>query len=75
MLPTEDKSNVREKAFCEEVEHVIIPRKAVRIIIGDCNAQIDQETVYRSTIGRASLYQISNYNGVRIINFATSKDL
>ena len=34
-----------------------------------------RENIFKSTIGNESLHQDSNDNGVRIVNFATSKIL
>ena len=34
-----------------------------------------RENIFKLTIGNESLHQDSNYNGVRIVKFATSKNL
>ena len=34
-----------------------------------------RENIFKLTIGQDSLHQDSNDNGVRIVNFATSKNL
>jgi hypothetical protein len=36
---------------------------------------VGSEDIFKPTIGNESLHQISNDNGVRIVNFATSKNL
>jgi hypothetical protein len=36
---------------------------------------VGREDVFKPTIGKESLHQDSNDNGVRIVNFATSKNL
>ena len=36
---------------------------------------MERENIFKPTIGNESLHQDSNDNGVRIINFATSKNL
>jgi hypothetical protein len=41
----------------------------------DFNAKVGREYIFKSTVGNESLHQDSNDNGVRIINFATSKNL
>jgi len=43
--------------------------------LGDFNAKVGRENIFKPTIGRESLYQYSNDNGVRIVNFATSQNL
>jgi hypothetical protein len=36
---------------------------------------VGKENIFKPTIGNESLHQESNDNGVRIVNFATSKNL
>jgi len=45
----------------------------MKILLGDFNAKVGRENIFKSTIGNESLHQDSNDNGVGIINFATSK--
>jgi hypothetical protein len=47
----------------------------MKILLGDFNAKVGRENIFKLTIGNESLHQDSNDNGVRIINFATSKNL
>jgi hypothetical protein len=42
-------------------------------ILGDFNAKVGKENIFKQTIGNESLHEINNNNGVRVINFATSK--
>jgi hypothetical protein len=44
------------------------------ILLGDFNAKVGREGIFKPTIGNESLHEISNDNGVRLINFATSKN-
>jgi hypothetical protein len=44
----------------------------MKILLGDFNAKVGRENIFKPTIGNESLHQDSNNNGVRIINFATS---
>jgi len=46
----------------------------MKILLGDFNAKLGRE-IFKPTIGNESLHQYSNDNGVRIVNFATSKNL
>ena len=46
----------------------------VLILLGDFNAKVGRENIFKPTIGNESLHQDSNDNGVRIVNFATSKN-
>ena len=47
----------------------------MKILLGDFNAKIGRENIFKPTIGNESLHQDSNDNGVRIVNFATTKNL
>jgi len=47
----------------------------MKILLGDFNAKVGTENIFKLTIGNDSLHQDSNDNGVRIVNFATSKNL
>jgi hypothetical protein len=44
-------------------------------LFGDFNAKIDGEDIFKLTIGNESLHEISNDNGVRVVNFTASKNL
>jgi hypothetical protein len=41
--------------------------------MGDFNAKVKKEDIFKPTIG--SLHEASNDNGVRVVNVATSKNL
>ena len=45
------------------------------IILGDFNAKVGREKIFKPTTGNESLHKYSNDNGVRIVNFSTSKNL
>jgi hypothetical protein len=47
----------------------------MKILLGDFNAKMDRENIFKTTIGNDSAHQDSNDNGVRIANFAISKNL
>jgi hypothetical protein len=47
----------------------------MKILLGDFNAKVGREDILKPTIGNESLHEISNVNGVRSVNFATSKYL
>jgi hypothetical protein len=47
----------------------------MKILLGDFNAKVAKEDIFNPTIGIESLHEISNENGVRLVNFATSKNL
>jgi hypothetical protein len=43
--------------------------------LGDFNAKVGREDIFKPTIGNEGSHEISNDNGVRVVNFATSKNL
>jgi hypothetical protein len=45
----------------------------MKILLGDCNAKVGREDIFKPTIGNESLHEISDDNGVRIVNVAISK--
>ena len=47
----------------------------MKILSGDFNAKVGRENIFKLTIGNESLYQESSDNGVRIVNFAMSKNM
>jgi hypothetical protein len=47
----------------------------MKILLGDFNAKVGREHVFKPTISIESLHAISNDNGVRVVNFAASKNL
>jgi hypothetical protein len=44
----------------------------MKILLGDFNAKVGREDFFKPTIGNERLHEISNDNGVRLVNFATS---
>jgi hypothetical protein len=40
-----------------------------KILLGDFHAKVRKEKIFKPTIGNESLYQNSNDNGVRKVNF------
>ena len=47
----------------------------MKILLGDFNANVGREIIFKPTIGQEILHQESNDNGVRLVIFATSKNL
>jgi hypothetical protein len=44
----------------------------MKILLGDFNARVGKEDIFKPTIGNESLHEINNDNGVRVVNLATS---
>jgi endonuclease/exonuclease/phosphatase family metal-dependent hydrolase len=47
----------------------------MEILLGDFNEKADREDIFKPTIGNESSHKIINDNGVRVVKFATSKNL
>ena len=75
--PSEDKCGDSKDSFYEELEQVFhhFRRYHMKILLGDFNAKVGREDIFKPTIGNEILHQDSNDNGVRIVHFATSKNL
>jgi hypothetical protein len=74
--PCEDKGDDVKDSFYEELWRVFdqFPRYDMKILLGDFNAKVGRENIFKPTIGNESLHEISNGNGVRVVNFATSEN-
>jgi hypothetical protein len=74
--PTEDKTDDVKDSFYKELERVFdkFPKYHMKIML-DFNAKVGREDIFKLTIGNESLHEISNDNGVRLVNFAISKSL
>jgi hypothetical protein len=64
-------------SFYEELESVFdkFPKYHIKILLGDFNAKVGRGDIFKPTIGNESLHEITNDNGVRLVHFATSKNL
>jgi endonuclease/exonuclease/phosphatase family metal-dependent hydrolase len=45
-----------------------------QLLLGDFNAKVGREDIFKLTIGNESPHKISNNNGDRVVNFATTKN-
>jgi hypothetical protein len=63
--------------FYEELEHVFdkFSKYHMKILLGGFNDKVGRKDIFKPTIGNEVLHEISNDNGVRVIKFATSKNL
>jgi endonuclease/exonuclease/phosphatase family metal-dependent hydrolase len=76
-LLQQDKIDGMKDSFCEELEYVFnkFPKYHMKMLLGDLNAKVGREDIFTQEIGNESLHKIRNDNGVRVVNFATSKNL
>jgi hypothetical protein len=65
-----------KNSFHEELECVFdqFLKYRVKILLGDLSTNVGSEDIFKTTIGKESLHEISNGNVVRVVNFATSKN-
>ncbi|XP_008178936.1 craniofacial development protein 2-like [Acyrthosiphon pisum] len=75
--PTEEKTPEEKDEFYENLEQTLneIPRNRIRIVLGDFNAKLGKENIFRSTIGNHSMHDITSENGLRLIDFASGGGL
>jgi hypothetical protein len=75
--PTKDKIDDLKDSFYEDLERVFdkFPKYHMNSLLGDFTAKVGRKDIFKPTIGNESLHEISNDNGVRLLNFATSKNL
>jgi hypothetical protein len=75
--PTEDKNDDVKVSFYEELERVFdkFPKYHLKILLGDFNAKVGRQDIFKPTIGNESFHEISNDNGVGLLNFTTYKNL
>ena len=52
-----------------------VPKYHMKMLLGDFNAKVERENIFKPTIGQESLHQDSNDNGVRLVNFTTLQNL
>jgi hypothetical protein len=74
---TEDKDDDIKDSFYEELEQVFdqFPRYHMKILLRDFNAKVGRENTFKPIIVNESLHEASNDNRIRVVNFATSKNL
>jgi exonuclease III len=70
--PTKDKLDNMKDRFYDALQHVFdkFPRSNMKILLGDFNAKVSKEDIFKPTIGNEGLHEISTNNGVRVVNFA-----
>jgi len=61
--------------FNEGLEQVFyhFPKYHMKTLLGDFNAKVGRQNIFKQTCGKQNLHQDSNDNAVRIVNFATLK--
>ena len=73
--PTNEKMEEVKEEFYNLLEQNInqITNSDIKIILGNINAKVGKEDIYKPTIGHESLHNETNNNGIKMIQFAISK--
>jgi hypothetical protein len=73
--PSQEKSDGSKDSSSEELEQVFdhFPKCHMKSLLGDVNAKLGREDIFKPTIGNECIHQDSNDDGVRTVNFATTK--
>ena len=66
---SEEKSDSKD-SFYKELEQVFdnFPKNHIIIPLGDFNANVGRDNIFKPTLGNKSLQEDRNDNGVRIVN-------
>jgi hypothetical protein len=69
--PTENNDDIYD-TFYKEPQQAFdqFPKYNVKSLLGDINAKVWQEEIFKPTIRNGSLHEISNNNRVTVVNFA-----
>jgi hypothetical protein len=72
-----EHASTEDETFYEELKQVLhlFSKHRIKILLGDFNEKLETETIFKTAIENKSLHEDSNNNGVRVVNFTTSKDL
>lgn len=75
--PTEEADEDSKETFYAQLERLydMAPHYDIKIILGDLNAKIGKEEDLTPTIGKHSLHEESNDNGLKLVSFAASKGM
>ena len=76
-VQSEEKSDDSKDSFFEALEQVFdhFPKYHMKILLGDFNAKLVKEDIFKLKIVNESLHQDRNDNGIRRVNFTTSRNL
>jgi hypothetical protein len=75
--PTEDSEDEIVDEFYETLQSVCdeVPKHDAIITLGDFNAKLGKEQLYKDIIGRHSLHEVTNNNGLRLVQYGTISNL
>ena len=75
--PTEDKTDPAKEKFYEELQLVTdqTPKSDTILVLGDANAKLGKEDIYKEVSGKHTLHELSNWNGEMLLEFAIGNNL
>ncbi len=75
--PHNEKSEDEKENFYNQLARTYnkCPKHDIKIVIGDLNAQVGREEIFKPTIGKFSFHNDTNENGLKLINFAAAHNM
>jgi hypothetical protein len=75
--PKNDSKEEAKDQFHEQLEraYAACPSHDVKLVMGAANAKVGRETVHQPTIGKHSLHESTNENGLRLVDFAAGRQV
>jgi endonuclease/exonuclease/phosphatase family metal-dependent hydrolase len=69
--PTNDSEEEAKDQFFEQLKQAYeaCPSHDVKLVMGDTNAKVGRESVHQPKIGKHSLHESTNENGLRLVDF------
>jgi hypothetical protein len=75
--PTNDSKEEAKDQFNEQLEraYAACPSHDVKLVMGDANAKVGRNTIHQPTIGKHSLHESTNENGLGLVDFAADRQM
>lgn len=73
---TEEKDEEEKELFYTALEDAVdLSKGNIRLVLGDFKTKVGHEEYYKATVEKHSLHVNTNYNGIKLIDFALGKGL
>jgi exonuclease III len=75
--PHNERPDEEKDDFYSQLDDIYAhcPRRDCKIVIGDLNAKVGREEIFRPTIGKFSMHRETNENGLRLISYAAAHNM
>jgi hypothetical protein len=75
--PTNDSEEEAKDQFYEQLEraNATCPSHDVKFVMGDAYVKVGRETVHQPTIGKHSLHESTNKNGLGLVDFSAGRQM